>query len=348
MIDSHVHLRDQALAYKETIKHGAELAYNAGFTALFDMPNTNPPLTSRENIVNRFKLAEESLQGLDIYYGLYGGITSDFAQIEEVVNCYNEFFPKMLGFKMFAGHSTGRMGITEKEEQRLVYKALAKLNYKGVLMVHCEKESLMNGELFRLDKPETHSQARPPIAELESIKDQLELVKSENFQGHLHICHISTKAGVDLVCEAKKQGMNISSGATSHHALLNDTAYTDLGLFAKMNPPLRKEDDRKAVFYALLSGKIDWLESDHAPHSLEDKAKGASGIPGFAGSLIFVQKLREAGCSQTRMEEICGGAVNKAFGLDLDYRVPSKIEIEKILPNLRDGYPFDAFSGIKV
>ncbi len=344
MIDSHVHLRDQALAYKETIKHGAELAKNAGFTALFDMPNTNPPLTSRENIVNRFKLAEESLQGVDIYYALYGGITSDFSQIEEVVNCYNEFFPKMVGFKMFAGHSTGRMGITEKEEQRLVYKALAKLNYKGVLMVHCEKESLMHGELFSLDKPETHSQARPIIAELESIKDQIELAKTENFQGHLHICHISTKAGVDLVYEAKQSGMNISSGATSHHALLNDSAYAELGLFGKMNPPLRSEEDRKAVFDALMSGKIDWLESDHAPHSLEDKAKGASGIPGFAGSLLLIRELRKAGCSQTRLEEICGGAVNKAFKLNLQFNVPSNEEIESYLPTLKEAYPFDAFS----
>ncbi len=343
MIDSHVHLRDQELSYKETIKHGAKLAEKAGFTALFDMPNTNPPLTSRKNITERFKLAEKSLQGLNIYYALYGGITSNFEQIEEVVNCYNEFFPKMVGFKMFAGHSTGRMGITEKEEQRIVYKALSKLNYKGVLMVHCEKESLMKPELFSLDKPETHSLARPPIAELESIKDQLELAKSENFKGHLHICHISTKEGVDLVYEAKKQGMNVSSGATSHHALLNDSAYAKLGLFGKMNPPLRKEDDRKAVFEALLSGKIDWLESDHAPHSLDDKAKGASGIPGFAGSLLVIKALREAGCSQNRLEKICGGAVNKAFNLSLNYKVPSNEEVDSVVPMLKDGYPFSAF-----
>lgn len=350
MIDPHVHLRDWLLSQKETIEHGAALAAEAGFSALFDMPNTNPPLTSEENILFRFKLAEQTLQkiGMSIFYGVYGGLTSDVSQIEKSVSFYNAYFPKIIGFKMFAGHSTGNMGITEKKSQQYVYSALAKLNYRGVLAIHCEKESLMNNALFDIKKPETHSLARPPAAEVASIKDQIELAGEEHFCGTIHICHISTAEGINVVNNAKKNGVKISCGATPHHALLNTEDYAELGVFAKMNPPLRDESDRHAVFNALLSGCIDWIESDHAPHTLEDKQNGASGIPGFAGSLLLIQKLRESGCSEKRLAELCGGNVNKVFSLNLPFTVLSPEKIKKALPALRAGYPFDAFANISI
>ncbi|WP_029410384.1 dihydroorotase family protein [Treponema pedis] len=350
MIDSHVHLRDGLLSQKETIEHGAGLAAAAGFTALFDMPNTDPPLVSEKRIMERFALAETSLKKInkDIFYGVYGGLTSDSKQIENSVLFYKTRFPAIVGFKMFAGHSTGKMGIVEKEEQRKVYSALSKLNYRGVLAVHCEKESLIKHSVFNIDKPITHSFARPPVSEAESVKEQIELVQSENFSGHLHICHVSTAAGIELVQTAKKNGMNISCGATAHHALLNMESYSRLGILVKINPPLRGEEDRLAVFNALISGSIDWIESDHAPHTLEDKRNGASGVPGFAGSLLLVQKLREAGCTETRLAQLCGKTVNKIFGLNLPFNVPSKEDIVKALPSLRKAYPFDVFSDISI
>ncbi|UTC75728.1 dihydroorotase [Treponema sp. OMZ 792] len=345
MIDSHVHLRDGLLAEKETIAHALSLACPAGFTAFFDMPNTNPPLTNGDAVLERFALADKSIKaaGVSGFYGVYGGLTSDASQIEKMVLFYKEHFPKIVGFKMFAGHSTGNMGIVEKEDQRKVYSALARLGYEGLIAVHCEKESLMNNSIFDIENPITHSLARPPIAEIESIKDQIELIKAAGFKGHLHICHISTKEGIRLVSDAKKSGLNISCGVTAHHALLNIDSYKKSGLFVKMNPPLREKKDQEAVFKALISGEADWIESDHAPHTIEDKKKGASGIPGFAGSLILLKELRKAGCSEARLEELCGKAVNRIFKLNLPYKVPSNTEIDASLPILRNGYPFDAF-----
>ncbi len=345
MIDSHVHLRDGLLSDKETIAHALVLACPAGFTAFFDMPNTNPPLTNAEAVLERFALAEKSIKqaGLSAFYGVYGGLTSDVSQIEKMVLFYKKYFPKIVGFKMFAGHSTGNMGIVEKEDQRKVYAALKKFDYRGILAIHCEKESLMNNSIFDIENPITHSLARPPVAETESIKDQIELMQSEGFKGHLHVCHISTKEGIRLVAEAKKSGISISCGATAHHALLNIDSYKKSGIFVKMNPPLREKEEQEAVFNALISGGIDWIESDHAPHTYEDKKKGASGIPGFAGSLILLKELRKAGCSEKRLDELCGKAVNRIFKLDLPYKVPLNTEIDAYLPGLRAGYPFDAF-----
>lgn len=345
MIDSHVHLRDGILSQKETIAHGCQVAYNAGFTAFFDMPNTNPPLTSFNEISLRIKFADNVLSNIsrDIFYGVYGGITSSEIQIKEIVKAYNDLFPRIVGLKMFAGHSTGKMGIIEKEEQRNVYKRLAALKYTGVLAIHCEKESLLHNELFDINKPATHSIARPPIAEIESIKDQIELAQTEKFSGHIHICHISTKEGIEIVNQAKRNGVNISCGATGHHALLNTEAYNKQGVFVKMNPPLRDKENMHAVFNGLLDGKIDWIESDHAPHTIEDKYKGASGIPSFSGSLLLIKKLRQAGCSEKRLKELCGETVNKIFNLNLKFNVPSDEELKNSLPAIRAAYPYDAF-----
>ena len=345
MIDPHVHLRDGLLAEKETIGHGGLLAYNAGFTALFDMPNTDPPLLSRKEISARIDCADNALHKANapLFYGVYGGITSDFSQIKEAVDCYNAYFPRVVGFKMFAGHSTGRMGITGRAEQRAVYAALAKLGYTGVLAVHCEKEEYIDEAIFSIEKPETHSRARPPIAEIESIKDQITLAEEEGFKGYIHVCHISTAEGIKTVKAAKEKGRAVSCGATAHHALLTAAAYAKYGVFAKMNPPLRDEADRAAVFAELMAGGVDWIESDHAPHTAADKQKGACGIPGFAGSLLLVHALRRAGCSEERLKALCGGAVNKVFRLDLAFAVPQPETIDKSVPVLKAAYPYNIF-----
>ncbi len=345
MIDSHVHLRDGLLSEKETIAHGGLAAYDAGFTALFDMPNTDPPLVSARAVLERLDYADTALKGAGarLFYAVYGGITADLQQIEDITACYRLHFPRIAGFKMFAGHSTGRMGITEREEQRCVYAALTRLGYTGVLAVHCEKEAYIDDTAFNIGRPETHSTARPPNAETESIKDQIALARETGFQGHIHVCHISTAEGIRIVKEAKEQGFGISCGATAHHALLNTSAYSKYGIFAKMNPPLRSEADRAAVFKELLAGGVDWIESDHAPHTAADKQRGASGVPGFAGSLLLVRALRQAGCSEKRLTELCGASVNRVFGLQLPFTVPSDEVINAAVPALRSAYEYDIF-----
>ena len=348
MIDVHVHFRDGVQSEKETIRHGFSVAKKCGIVSCFDMPNTAPPLTTEKDILTRLEYGQKMVEEVDkkAIYRVYAGVTNNTEQIKEIVQAYNKLFPRIVGFKMFAGHSTGNMGILEKEMQRNVYETLCHSGYKGVIAVHCEKTHFMKEELFDISKPETHSLSRPPFAEVESIKDQIDLVKGTGFSGHLHICHISTKEGVTLVKKAKMQGVNVSCGATAHHALLSIEAYKRQGLFVKMNPPLRDEEDRKAIFVSLTCGDIDWIESDHAPHTIRDKEKGASGIPGFAGTLLLIKALRKAGVLEEKIAVLCGGNANKVFGLSLPITVPSDEKIDEVLSDVRNAYPFDAFSHI--
>ena len=186
-----------------------------------------------------------------------------------------------------------------------------------------EKEELLHPELYIPGHYETHSDARPAAAETESVKDLVSLALETGFKGTLHICHVSAASTIAYVSSMRDR-LSITMGATPHHALLSRRDAEDESLMLKMNPPLRSEEDRAAVFSALLDGTIDWAESDHAPHTIEDKEKGASGIPGIPGMLLLLSRLREAGCSDERLREAFGKAAIRAFSLgDEEISLPS-------------------------
>ncbi len=346
MIDPHVHLRDWAQAEKETLVHGMRVALLCGVDEVFDMPNTSPVLTTRDAIEKR--LADAQASNVGVKYHLYAGLTTKAEQIKEVVQAYNEFYPRVVGMKFFAGHSTGNMGLIAEEEQKEVYRQLALLGYEGVVALHCEKESLLRPELEDPEDFSSHSLARPAKAESASVADQLTFSQEAHFKGHLHVCHISTLEALHLVEEAKKQGTRVSCGVTPHHVLLSSQDAKDHALYAKMNPPLRSESERSALYAALLEGRIDWIETDHAPHTLKDKENGASGIPGFSGLLLLLKRLIENGCPQTLLEQLLGGHVQEVFGLQkLAVSIPAYDDLLPLSERAAKAYPFDSFATIR-
>ena len=339
MTDAHVHFRDWNQSHKETILHGMTTGAGAGFDVFLDMPNTNPPVTDRKAVEERLALgasAEKELRklGHDVHYHLYLGITPDAKQLVEMVQAYKDLFPRVCGLKMFASQSTGNMGIIGKERQLEIYRSLTELGYTGVLAVHCEKE-----ELFRPDETR-HSDRRPPASEEASVRDQTESAEAAGFKGTLHIAHISTKGALDAVREARRCGLvKITCGATPHHILLNKDSETDL---IKMNPPLRPESDRLAVWNALFDGTVDWVESDHAPHTMDEKRGGASGLPGFEGMLLTIKALRDAGMPESRLNGLfCTNALD-AFGISVKSSPVPQVT-DAMIDAARRAYPFSAW-----
>ena len=224
MIDPHVHLRDWNQAAKETLRHGFSVAWRAGLDGLFEMPNTDPPLTTRETILRRIDDADAALRGLGVglFHGLYAGLTAVPRQIEEAVRAWRELFPRVVGLKMFAGNSTGNMGIRMREEQALVYRTLAALGFTGVLAVHCEKEELLRPGDGDSARPVSHARARPPAAEVASVDDQVQLAQKAAFRGTLAVCHISTPWALDVLkgghSKGPGSGRRLSSGLRAHPA----------------------------------------------------------------------------------------------------------------------------------
>ncbi len=347
MIDTHVHLRDWQQQNKETLAHGFEVAYACGVDEVFDMPNTQPALTDEEHILKR--IADAASLRSPVRYHLYAGLTSDEKQITKVVQLAKALFPSVIGLKLFAGHSTGNMGLVGEDLQSFVYRKLAELDYTGVVAVHCEKESLLHPELEDPLDYSTHSLARPVAAEVESVSDQIRIIKECGFKGHFHVCHLSSIEALHKIEAAKAEGMRISCAVTPHHALLSSEDAKDHDLYAKMNPPLRSETERSSLFAALLDGRVDWIETDHAPHTLEDKEKGACGIPGFSGMVLLVKKLIEQGASHALLQQLLGEKAHQIYGLEKrEIFIPAYDELQGLSDKSAASYPFDSYAKLRL
>lgn len=312
MIDPHTHCRDGKQAYKETIGHVFEIAEKQGVEKIFDMPNTDPPILSEKDVQKRLKFVPDNKKK---NYFLYVGATADEGQLKEFVGCYNKY-NEVVGIKLYAGKSVGDLAVGDTEKQRAVYKTLSDSGYNGVIAVHCEKESRLKPELWQPLNPITHSYARPKEAEIESVKDQIKFAKEANFKGTLHIVHISCPESVDLV-EKARATMKITCGATPHHILWNNEMLNRSdGLLYKMNPPLRDKEDVAELRQYLKEGKIDWIETDHAPHAIGEKlfSPYLSGYPSLYLYRDFVNNfLPSIGLDKILIRKLTFDNIYKAF-----------------------------------
>ncbi len=326
-IDPHVHCRDGKQYYKETIDHALSVAERVGLSAIFDMPNVNPPVIYRDQVIRRLKKAEEAKS--PVLYGFFIGTTGDPEQLKEAIITHNELFstkiPKtntmVVGLKKYAGQSVGNLGIINYEDQKTVFKTLNDWTYTGVLSEHCEKEDFVNSKFFNPKRPASHCKARPPAAEIAEVKNQINLATKYDFDGLLHITHISVPESIQLVDNAREH-LNITCGITPHHLFLDDDLYYEKnGLWYKVNPPLRIEKYRKANLEALMEGKIDWIETDHAPHTKKDKLeKYMSGLPGLPIWPHIIRMLKELDMPKKEIENLTHNNIIKAFNIKIPNR----------------------------
>lgn len=316
MIDPHVHCRDGKQAYKETIAHVFKIAREQGVEKVFDMPNTDPPIISGTDVQERLRLVPPAERK---NYFLYLGLTSNKNQLKEAVDVFRRC-KAVVGFKLYAGESVGDLAIVNEEQQRKIYTILSALEYTGVIAVHCEKESELKPELWNPDDPISHCLARPKQAEINSIQDQIRFVKKSGFKGTLHIVHVSCPESVELIDAARKE-VKITCGVTPHHILFSDLTplSREDALICKMNPPLRKNSDAKRLLEQLKAGKIDWIETDHAPHAIGEKLfpPYLSGYPSLYLYKYFVTEfLPKIGINQPQIKRLTSENVCKTFGLE--------------------------------
>lgn len=313
-IDPHVHFKDEEWAYKGTVAHGLQLAKEQGVDIVFDMPNTFKPILTEKDVKRRLKLVPKSEKGR---YFLYIGATSDEKQLKEAIRL-TENSKYVIGIKMYAGKSVGSLAVISEKDQKKVYDVLTKNNYKGVLALHCEKEKFMR-DIFDPKKPSTYPLSRPNISEIESVKDQIRFAKESGFKGTVHITHVSCKESVELIDNARKE-IKITCGVTPHHLNWDDSKFKeDNGLLYKTFPPLRSKKDVMALQKYLRQGKIDWIETDHAPHAIGEKLYGPypSGYP----SLYLYKKcveglLPKLGLNKKQIEDLTFNNIVRTFKIE--------------------------------
>jgi dihydroorotase len=266
-IDLHVHLREPGGEKKETIATGSLAAAKGGFTTVAAMPNTRPVPDSKEQLQ---WLNERIKETSSVKVLPYASITVREAG-EELTD-----FPALKEAGAFALTDDG-VGV---QSAGMMLEAMKKAAKAGMSIVaHCEDNSLINkGSVHEGTFSEKHGINGIPSV-CESVQIARDVLLAEAAGCHYHVCHISTKESVRAVRDAKRAGIKVTAEVTPHHLILCDEDIPGIDSNYKMNPPLRGSLDREALIEGLLDGTIDFIATDHAPHTSEEKAEGMALAP---------------------------------------------------------------------
>ena len=299
LVDMHVHFRDPGFEYKETIATGSAAAVHGGFTDVATMPNTDPVTDTGAEI--RYQIDRAHAAGL-CHVRPIGAMTrgekgESLAEIGDMV------------IEGAAAFSDDGHGVQSAGMMRTCMEYIAQ--FDRVALAHCEIESLSGHGVINEGRASTRLGmfGWPALAEELEIYRDIELVRVTNCP--LHICHISTKKGLDLVRAAKADGLPVTCEVTPHHLFLNEEDITDAyDTNLKMNPPLRTPEDAAALREGVLDGSIDCVVTDHAPHAPHEKdcewEISFFGIVGLETSLpLMLQNLVQTGkMSWARLVEV--------------------------------------------
>ena len=258
--DVHVHFREPGFSYKETIVSGSYASARGGYTAVCTMPNLNPVPDSVENLQQQLRLIED---GACIHVYPYGAITvgekgEELADLEGMA-------PNVIGFS-----DDGR-GVQSDDRMRQAMLRAKKLG--KMIVAHCEVNDLLRGGYIHDGEYAKQHGHRGICSESEWVQIARDLKLVEEIGCKYHVCHISTKESVEIIRQAKARGVDVTCETGPHYLVMDDSMLQENGRF-KMNPPLRSAADREALVQGIVDGTIDCIATDHAPHSVEEKAKG--------------------------------------------------------------------------
>ncbi|MBW4437163.1 MAG: dihydroorotase family protein [Pleurocapsa minor GSE-CHR-MK-17-07R] len=291
-IDVHVHLRGMDWAHKGTFLSETTAALAGGYVCVLDMPNTLPSTTTPDALA--YKLAEigrEAVTDWGVYYG--AGQHPDaqvFAQVGADV----------CGMKMYCNETTGELLIEDQALREAHFAAWKASRNRQPIAVHAENETVL---------------------------EILALVRKYGVR--THFCHISTAQEIDYLRAAKEEGLLVTLGVCPHHLYLHEGDLARLGAHGMMKPPLKTQADCEALWAALADGTVDVIESDHAPHSLADKAaeKPAYGVPGLETTIpLMCTAVKQGRITMARLAELV--TLNAARIFNIAYGGDTYTEID--------------------
>ena len=306
-VDVHVHLREPGFSYKETIKSGARAAARGGYTTVCAMPNLSPAPDCAENLETQLAIIRRDACVRVVPYGTItrgelGETLSDMAALAPFV----------------AGYSDDGRGVQREEMMRAAMERARSLG--KIIAAHCEDNSLLRGGYIH-DGAYARARGHRGIcseSEWGQIARDIALAKETGCA--YHVCHVSAKESVELIREAKRDGVDITCETAPHYLLLDDSMLQEDGRY-KMNPPLRGREDREALTEGIIDGTIDMIATDHAPHSAEEKRGGLEkslmGIVGLetAFPLLYTYLVKPGTLTLARLMELFNSSPARRFGL---------------------------------
>ena len=328
VIDPQVHFREPGLEHKEDLFTASCACARGGVTSFLEMPNTRPLTTTQVELDDKLQRARQKCL---VNYGFFIGATAD--NLPDLLDAH-----PTPGIKIFMGSMHGQLLVAEDS-------ALESIFAKGdrLIAVHAEDQARIQQrklEFASLKDVAVHSQIQDDQAAL--LATQLALKLSHKYQRRLHILHMSTALEADLLREDKPSW--VTAEVTPQHLLLNTSAYEKIGTLAQMNPPLRSPHDNAVLWQALLNGVIDFIATDHAPHTLAEKAQEypntPSGMPGVETSLPLMLTQASLGrCTVAQVSNWMSTAVAKAYGIPKKGAIANGYDADLVLVDLNTYRP---------
>lgn len=306
LMDTQVHFREPGNAHKEDLETGSRAAVLGGVTAVFEMPNTAPPTTTHEALNDKLTRARGRMFCDHAFY--VGATPDNYAALPDL-----EMQPGCAGVKMFMGSSTGNLLVPDDEHVRLVMQ-----NGKRRVAVHAEDEFRLRERkhLAIPGDPRSHPVWRDPEAALLATQRVVKI--ASEVKRRVHILHVSTAEEAAFLANHK----DIATVETTpnHLTLVAPDCYERLGTYAQMNPPVREERHRAALWQAIVSGVVDVLGSDHAPHTREEKDKTypdtPSGMPGVQTMMpLLLNHVAQGRLTLARFVDLMSSGPERIFGL---------------------------------
>ena len=293
VVDDQVHFREPGLTHKEDLAHASRACAKGGVTTFLEMPNTIPNAITQQRINEKLALAaEKSL----VNYGFYIGATPD--NIEELKHA-----TRTPGIKIFIGSSTGDLLVDNQDALERIFAETTL-----PLCAHCEDEATISQNKARIAAEgdvANHSKIRDVQAAVVATRRAIDLTVRHRHR--FHVLHVSTAAEADQEIGPHTRGNDnqsefITAEVCPHHLFFNTLDYARLGTLVQMNPSLKTEADNKALWRALLDGRIQVIATDHAPHTLQEKRqpypKSPSGLPAVENSLaLMLNQVNQGRCT---------------------------------------------------
>mgnify|MGYP001619878529 CR=1 FL=1 len=302
LIDVHVHLRDPGATQKEDFRTGSRAGVKGGFTFLIDMPNNPLPTITPERLAEKIALAgQKALLDVGFHYGTNGYNLDTFSRIWSN--------PKVFGLKVYCSHTTGDLFIESKKLLEDIWKAWES---PKPIVVHAEGEQLA-----------------------------LALDLTKKYKRRIHECHISLVKELELVRQAKKEGVQISAGVCPHHLFLTEEDEKRLGVKGIMRPPLATQADQMALWDGIQNGTIDLVETDHAPHLLAEKEEGTArfGVPGLETSLGLLAKgVRDQKITEQDITRLLYSNPQRIFNIPVQEDTFIEVDFDKTYTVGNNGY----------
>lgn len=304
LFDMHVHFRDPGFTHKEDVLTGCAAALAGGVSGVVCMPNTKPPIDSKETV--DYIVQKAAPTGVSVYPA--GCVTKG-----------------MLGKELYDHSSIGVKIISDDgrpiENAELLRQAMIESNKNGILIAsHCEDLNIINGGIVNDGEVSSELGLKGMNRASEDSITAREIALAMSADARIHICHVSTEGSLDFIREAKARGVKVTCETCPHYFMYTDEKIRSLDADYRMNPPLRTERDRAAVEKAVLDGTIDCIVTDHAPHAAEEKAdfaKAPNGVVGLETSLaaMLTHFYHTGKLSLSRISEMMSAEPRRLLGI---------------------------------